>query len=196
VADIVKSEWKEGASKFNNHYYWAAWSVMPVSVILNRRALFDWSVSVYRTFTTQVDADGYLPLELARNTRALGYHNYALPPLVMIAAFGKANGLDLASEGNHALTRLVERDLQGLASPAMFEAKTGYKQNLEGLDEESSKLSWLEPYCWTVNCTAQEQQKLAAIRPAGNYRTGGNLTAIFAAEAHADLSRDDLMKGK
>lgn len=182
VADRVVSEWPETdpVAKINNHYYWAAWSTMATSVVTNRRDLFDWSAKMYGIFARQVDRDGYLPNELARENRALGYNNYAITPVAMIAAFGKANGVDLAAEGDGALKRAAERTLQGIADPHVFEQKTGQEQDLEGLDQQDSKLAWLEPYCWTVGCDGPTAQKAASIRPMKNRRLGGNLTVTFA----------------
>jgi poly(beta-D-mannuronate) lyase len=154
---------------------------MATSVVTNRRDLFDWSAAMYRIFAKQVDKDGYLPNELARETRALGYNNYAITPIAMIAAFGKANGVDLADEGDGALKRAAQRTLQGIADPHVFETKTGQEQDLEGFDQQDSKLAWLEPYCWTVSCDAQTQQKMASLRPMKNRRLGGNLTMLFSA---------------
>ena len=186
VAERVVAEWPESDSvdKINNHYYWAAWSTMATAVVTNRRDLFDWSAKMYGIFANQVDADGYLPNELARETRALGYNNYAITPVAAIAAFGKANGVDLAGEGNGALKRAAERTLQGIADPHVFEAKTGKEQDLEGLDQQDSKLAWLEPYCWTVACDEATKQKVTSLRPMKNRRLGGNLTAVYGSSEH------------
>ena len=185
VADRVVSEWPENdpVAKINNHYYWAAWSTMATGVATNRRDLFDWSVKMYHIFANQADADGYLPNELARESRALGYNNYAITPIAMMAAFGKSNGVDLAAEGNGALKRVAERTIQGIADPHVFEAKSGFHQDLEGFDEQNSKLAWLEPYCWTVGCSGAIAEKAASLRPMKNRRLGGNLTPLFGASA-------------
>jgi len=113
----------------------------------------------------------------------------------MIAAFGKANGVDLAGEGKGALSRVAERVLKGIDDPASFAAKTGHAQNLEGLDSGASKFAWLEPYCWTVHCSAAAARKLESLRPVSNDRLGGDLTSIFAPGAGIE-SRDDVSKEK
>jgi hypothetical protein len=59
---------------------------MAASVALNRQDLFNWSVKEYRIAAGQIEADGTLPNERKRRERAAAYHNYALQPLVMIAA--------------------------------------------------------------------------------------------------------------
>lgn len=187
VADQVTQEWNadDPLEKINNHYYWAAWGVMATSVITDRRDLFDWSTRMYGVFTQQVDAEGYLPNEIKRETRAAGYQLYAVTPLAMVAAFGKANGVDLAGEGNAALSRAVGRALSVYDNPGEYERKTGKRQTLEGADEQRSKMAWLEPYCWTVSCEGVAASKLQELRPMNNSRLGGDLTRVFRRGAGA-----------
>ncbi|TBR40687.1 MULTISPECIES: mannuronate-specific alginate lyase [Dyella] len=181
VGDKVLTEWDLNSprEKINNHFYWAAWAIMATSVVENRRDEFDWAVKTYRIFASQVDNDGYLPNELARQTRALGYHNFAITPLSMIAAFGKANGVDLASEGNGALKRLAERTLAGINDPQVFSAKSGYPQELEDVSKQPTELAWIEPYCWAASCQGPIAQKAESLRPMKNTRLGGDVTAVF-----------------
>lgn len=185
LADQVVQEWPQDDPKINNHYYWAAWAVMATSVVADRRDLFDWAVGMFGVFARQVDSDGYLPNELARGTRALAYHNYALAPLTMIAAFAKANGEDLHMQGHGALMRLAELDLRGVDDPKRFEKRTGQVQNLQDVDKHNA-LSWLAPYCWAVSCPADWLQKAQALSPLQNVRLGGDMSALFlSADAQA-----------
>lgn len=178
MATRVVQEWTDQPlDKINNHEYWAAWAVMAVSVAVNRRDLYAWSMKQFDTAMRQVTDEGYLPNELRRDTRALLYHNYALPPLVMIAAFAKANGQTPDEAKRAALARLVDRVLAGVSDPDEFENKTGKKQVQEF--GERSKFAWLEPYCWTFACAGPAQQKLDQMRPVKSTRLGGNVTDIF-----------------
>lgn len=180
VADQVVLEWSDAPDKnFNNHEYWASWAVMATAVALDRQDLFDWSVKNYRRAAAQIDAEGYLANELARETRALLYHNYSLPPLAMMAAFAKANGLDLAQENDAALKRLAARTLAGIDDPNIFKAKTGKKQKTDDLDDPA-KFSWLEPYCWLYGCSGELTRRLEGYRPIAAYRVGGDVSALFA----------------
>jgi poly(beta-D-mannuronate) lyase len=163
----------------NNHYYWAAWAMMATAVATNRRDLFDQATAIYHVFASQVDPDGYLPNELARSSRAAGYHVYAMLPIAMLAAFGKANGTDLAAEGGHALTRLAQRVQIAIDNPASLAIKVRTQQNTDASDSKSA-WAWLEPYCWTVNCTPQLQARLSSQRPLAVTRLGGDLTAVFS----------------
>lgn len=182
LGEQVVADWDNPPlEKMNNHEYWAAWAAMATAVALNRRDFYDWALAQYRIGAKQVDADGYLPNELKRDTRALAYHNYSLGPLAMIAAFAKANGTDLG-DSREAMQRLADRVLAGVDNPKMFESKTGKKQTREGV-HEPSKFAWMEAYCWTFSCDSTFTKRMDKMRPLKTYRLGGNLTELFAADA-------------
>jgi len=179
MADQVVSDWSNlPLEKINNHSYWAAWSVMATSVVTNRRDLFDWSVKEFKVAANQVDDQGFLPNELKRNQRALAYHNYALPPLAMIATFAQANGVDLRPENNGALKRLGDRVLEGSKEPEEFEQKNGDKQDMTDLKVDS-KYAWLEPYCTLYNCSPDTVARKRQMEPFKTFRLGGDLTRTF-----------------
>ena len=156
---------------------------MATAVALDRRDLFDWSLAIYRRFSRQIDSVGYLPNELDRKSRALGYHNYALTPMAMVAAFGRANGVELAALDDYAIRRLATRVLVGIVDPAGFTARTGRKQELGEFKDQpgqlSGKLVWLEPYCYAVDCSPRTRIKLKSLRPLASTRLGGDLTGVF-----------------
>lgn len=190
LGETVIDDWKDQPlKKFNNHEYWAAWAVMAAGVALDRRDFFDWALAQYRTALTQIDPEGYLPNELRRETRALAYHNYALGPLSMIAAFAKANGVDI-DQGRAAMQRLAGRVLEGVDNPKVFQERTGDKQALEDI-QENSKFAWLEAYCWTFGCGEREKRRMQALRPLKTYRLGGNLTETFAPKARKTARKAD-----
>ena len=81
----------------NNHLYWAGVELAAIGVAASNRSDFDWALAAYDNGISQIRPDGTLPLEMARGGRALHYHLYALAPLVLLAEFGEANGLDLYS---------------------------------------------------------------------------------------------------
>ena len=179
LGDMVVSDWNNlPLEKTNNHSYWAAWSVMATAVVTNRRDLFDWAVKEYKIGAGQIDAEGFLPNELKRKQRALAYHNYALPPLAMIASFAQANGVDLRQENNGALKRLGDRVLAGTSNPDEFKNKNGDKQDMTDLKVES-KWAWLEPYCALYTCSADVLERKHDGQPFKTFRLGGDLTRLY-----------------
>ncbi|EIK95314.1 poly(beta-D-mannuronate) lyase [Pseudomonas sp. M47T1] len=182
LADQVVSDWNNlPLDHTNNHSYWAAWSVMATSVALDRRDLFDWSVKEYKIGANQVDADGFLPNEVKRQQRALAYHNYALPPLSMIASFAQANGVDLRQENNGALKRLGDKVLAGVKDPSIFEAKNGKDQDMTDLKVDS-KFAWLEPWCSLYTCPPDALERKHEGQPFKTFRLGGDLTKVYDPE--------------
>lgn len=129
----------------NNHLYWAAFAYVGAAVAANDRKMFDWCMDAYREGARDIAADGTLPMELARGQMALHYHLYALSPMVMLAAFGEANGIDLYAASDYAIKRLVALCVAGLESPAFFEQKTGVTQ-VTTPAIESWEISWAQPY--------------------------------------------------
>jgi poly(beta-D-mannuronate) lyase len=179
LADQVVSDWDNlPLDKNNNHTYWAAWSVMSTSIVLNRRDLFDWSVKEFKEGANQVDAQGFLPNELKRDKRALAYHAYAIAPLTMIAVFAQANGVDLRPENNGALQRLGNVILTGAKNPNEFQSKNGQDQDLTDIKKQS-KWSWLEPYCSLYACAPDASDRRHVGQPYKNFRMGGDLTRVF-----------------
>ncbi len=183
LGEQVVADWRDQPlERLNNHQYWAAWAVMAASVVVDRRDLFDWSVAQLRIGISQVDAEGYLPNELRRETRALAYHNYSMGPLLMMLAFAQANGVDLRGENHQAIQRLATRVEQGIEDPERFEEKTGFEQELEDLQEDG-KFAWLEPYCALYRCAASTDAWRRSIEPLKTYRLGGDITQLFATPA-------------
>ncbi|MCZ4321352.1 mannuronate-specific alginate lyase [Pseudomonas anguilliseptica] len=179
LAEHTVQDWSDlPLKKINNHSYWSAWSVMATAIATDRRDLFDWAVAQFRIGANQVDADGYLPNELKRSQRALAYHNYSLPPLVMIAAFAQANGVDLRAENHGALQRLAERVLSGADDPDDFARKTGEKQDMDEL-KRPNKYAWLAPYCTLYRCSANAEDYKAQMGPFNTFRLGGNVSQLF-----------------
>lgn len=164
--------------KVNNHDYWAAWAVMLVATRVNDRELFDWSLEKYREAISQIDRDGYLPNEMARQTRALSYHNYALHPLVWLAVFAQANGVELSPAQSAALERLVNRTLEGLEDPEPFVLLTGHAQEMEGLLTPYN-LAWMEVWVSGFKAQGAMNDYLVRYRPMRSTRLGGNLSLLF-----------------
>ncbi|MDF2447123.1 MAG: algL [Moraxellaceae bacterium] len=176
-------------ARMNNHLYWAAAAVAASAVATDRRDLLDWSFGVYRRAAAAIDADGVLATEMARGARALEYHNFALAPLVMVAAIGRANGEDLLALNDCALCRLATRVETGLRDAAWFSERAGSRQ---ALDEVNGKLvPWVAPLAALCPGDARLAAFAQQHAPASARRLGGNLTDLFAHGAGQRLRGDD-----
>lgn len=182
----VAAEWPptDPIPKINNHYYWSAWALMAAAVATDQRASFEAALALYRVFERQAEFDGVLPNELKRASRAAEYHNYAMAPLAMVAAFAKANGVLLAEGESPALVRLARQAEHALDNPQTFAARAGASQESKALGEQSAN-AWLEPYCWVRVCSSSQQARLAVRKPLASTRLGGDLTAVFASAPDA-----------
>ena len=130
---------------YNNHLYWTGYAVAAAAIANDDRGLFRWGVEAYKQGVHDIGEDGTLPLEMDRGQMALHYHLFSLAPLVMIAEFGEANGVDLYAERDYAIKRLVARCVDGLENPGFFQQRTGVQQ-ITTPEIESWQISWAQPY--------------------------------------------------
>ena len=180
LANQVRLDWSDRpVNKRNNHDYWAAWAVMVASVAVGDSDLFEWALQGLDNGLAQINADGYLPNELKRNTRALNYHNYSLPPLVMLAVFAEANGRSLSAQQRTALLKLVTVTIKGIDDPSNFEMITGSAQMTQSLVSPYS-LAWMEPYARYFGSLPEFKRLFDQVRPMVSTRMGGDMTRLFA----------------
>ncbi len=117
---------------------------MAAGIADNRRDLYDWGIDSFKIGIAQVSAEGTLPLEMARRSRALHYHLFAAAPLVTMAELAEANGTDLYGENDKALARLIHRAASGIEDPSFFAAKAGIAQ--EPMDLHADDIAWVAPF--------------------------------------------------
>jgi poly(beta-D-mannuronate) lyase len=170
---------QRSTSARNNHAYWAGLAAVATAIATDDRALFDWGIARARLGIAQIAADGTLPLEMARRSKALQYHLFSLAPLVMTAELAAANGVDLYADG--ALHRLARRTLDGVADPAFFVARTGAAQDFTGGGALGRwHLAWIEPYFARFPAERRDDL-LARFRPLANSWLGGDTTVTYGA---------------
>ena len=146
----------------NNHAAWMGLAVMAVGVANNDDVMFGWGEERFRDQAAQVAADGTLPLELARGARALHYHLFAAEPMLEMAVFGEANGVDLFGVGDHALGRLIGACLLGRSESGFFARLAGVAQESTG----SAAFAWAWPFARRFPGTAlDEMGREAMFRP-------------------------------
>jgi poly(beta-D-mannuronate) lyase len=132
-------------SNQNNHFYWAGVEIAAIGIAADNRGDFDWGMASYDNGIKQIQPDGTLPLEMARGSKALHYHLYALAPLVLLAEFGEANGTDMYAHAGGAIHRLVDVSVSGLRNPALFDKATGVKQEVPKVPS-GDQIGWAPPY--------------------------------------------------
>ncbi len=135
--DIVKT-YETGQvgpnSRANNHRAWAGLATTATGFALQDETLIDWGRKSYDITACQVDADGHLPREMARASRALHYHLYALRPFAGTAELFATHGVSLASKCPTAQARLTAATCIGLSKPETYQQLTGKKQILSIAD--------------------------------------------------------------
>jgi len=159
-----------GRDRENNHMYWAGLAVAAEGVADNDTKGFQWGLKAYRMGIRAIQPDGSLPQEMWRGQMTLHYHLYALAPLVLLAEFGEANGIDLYAEEHGAIHLLVRFCVAGLNNPTLFEKRTGVKQVVT-LPYSGSDIGWAVPY--VRRFPSPEISALIAKAPWVRYTTWG-----------------------
>lgn len=164
----------------NNHLNWAALAAMAVGEATLDGALIDWGLARARVALREVDADGYLPLELQRRSKARHYHLFALKPLILMAEMAAPDGIDLYQAEGGALTRLARRCLSGVADPSGFSERAGVDQEYFQRDAlTGSDIAWLEAF--NARFPAPDQTALLTqYRSVRDRRLGGDMTRRFS----------------
>lgn len=104
----------------NNHSYLRASVTMAWGALEGEDELFQVGIRTFARALDQLDADGALPLELARGTFSLSYHRHALASLVAMAEMAAMQGYDLYGLTNakgQSLHDLVDYLAAGLLEP-------------------------------------------------------------------------------
>jgi poly(beta-D-mannuronate) lyase len=104
----------------NNHYYWDALAVGAVAKLTNNEGEVLWAKDVFAYAMNQLQPNGTLPYEMARNTRALHYQNFAAAPLVYLSAMF---GIESSK-----LRQMIDLNVRGLEDPSLFKMMTGDEQ--------------------------------------------------------------------
>lgn len=180
IAEVVIAEHSDlPDAKLNNHYYWAGAAVGAAGIATQNRELLDWALASYRRSVAAIDKDGVLPRELARRSRALSYHVYALQPLVMLAEIGRVNGVDLYAERDCALCKLINRVADGVRDPSWFAERAGARQVIDSRPDGRAMI-WVAILARACPDDQKLAQLKAAYQPFSGRRLGGNLTDVYA----------------
>ncbi|MBS1155352.1 MAG: Alginate lyase precursor [Proteobacteria bacterium] len=142
MAEFGLAVFRDPRHKKNNHYYWVGLAVLGAGIAANDAKLIDTARGIYDKALADIGDDGTLPLEMARASRALHYHNYAMEPLVLMAEEARLLGEDWYARQDRRLDRLARRIVAGLDDPQWFATRTGKKQEIP----HGNQLGWMLLY--------------------------------------------------
>jgi poly(beta-D-mannuronate) lyase len=129
----------------NNHAYWRALCATSVGILTSDNALYQRGLGQYARAIGQMNADGSLPLEMARHENALHYQSFALAPLVMIAELAARQGIDLYSvrENGHTIDDAVAFLVRASADPSLVKKYASEPQTFSLFSGEKPP-AWVE----------------------------------------------------
>ena len=119
-AAAARTAFDDPAVKRNNHWYWLGLAEMGVALATDDAERWQAAKGIFTDAVGDITPEGTLPLELARQGRALHYHVFALEPLVFMAEIAASRGEDWYAIKDGALHRLVKRTCEGIADPSIF----------------------------------------------------------------------------
>jgi poly(beta-D-mannuronate) lyase len=141
-ADAAHRFFDDRDHKRNNHWYWLGLGLAATALATDSEPHWLRARAIMLDAANDIGADGFLPMELDRKSRALQYHAFSLMPLVVLAELGRSRGEDWYELSGGALHRLAGVTMKGLIDPSHFDQRTGVAQ------ERPSKpgAGWLGPY--------------------------------------------------
>lgn len=130
----------------NNHDYWASWSVMITSMILNDSEMFDWSFTWLKMWINQLvipswKSYAYWPYEVARWTLAADYSNYALVPIMFLADWAVVNNKTLTTTEQKKLAYATNFAAMSIMNPSSLSEISSNQQSVE-----KYKFVWVIPF--------------------------------------------------
>ncbi len=132
----------------NNLRAWAGLAVARIGLTVDDPVLIDWADATVRLVACQADANGSLPLEMARKDLALHYQLHAVTPLVVTAALLQDQGRDLFVACDQAIHRSVNFVLDAFDDPDLVAGIAGKPQSyFDGSEElRGFELAWAQAY--------------------------------------------------
>lgn len=129
MADAATRFFDDRNRQRNNHWYWLGLGLGATALATDSPRHWDMARSIMGDAAADIRADGALPLELARKSRALQYHAFSLMPLVVLAELARSRGEDWYAMAGGALHRLADLTMRSLADPRVMDALAGAPQD-------------------------------------------------------------------
>ena len=154
LANVARADFEIGKSKHNNHYYWLGLGLAATSLATGDASLWSEARTIAIEAAGDIAANGTLPHELERKSRALHYHAFALMPLLTLAELANSRGEDWYALNDGALHRLAAVTLSGFNDPETFNALAGTEQE----EPQQPGAGWVQLYrSWLSRPDAQTQ---------------------------------------
>jgi poly(beta-D-mannuronate) lyase len=127
-ADAARTAFDDQGVKRNNHWYWLGLAQMGVAIATDDAKRWQTAKGIFEDALAEITPEGTLPMEMARQGRALHYHVFAAEPLVIMAEIAATRGEDWYALKDGALHRLVKKTAEGIADPTIFDKLAGVAQ--------------------------------------------------------------------
>ena len=162
-----------GAQK-GNLRAWSSLGVISTGIATGDRALVEAGADVIAMLMCTAEPDGGLPQEMRRGKYALHYQLHAISPLVLSTALLRTQGIDLTSQCDMALKRIVEFAVSDLDTGLKSESYSGVRQSyFDGTERlRPHELAWAGPYLTLFEHDALAD-RVAPLRPLRNSKLGG-----------------------
>lgn len=170
-ADKARAFFDDRERARNNHWYWLGLAAAAVGMAAESPRHWDMAREIFRDAARDIGTDGVLQKEMARRSRALHYHAFALTPLVVMAELAAVRGEDWYAIEGGAVHRLAKLTLGGLVDPTDFDARAGVAQERP----VNGRAGWLQLYR-----TRFPERVPAGVEIADGHRWIGGSAAVLA----------------
>ena len=142
LADRSRAFFDDPQRARNNHWYWLGLGLAAVGIGADSPRHWDMARGIMSDAARDIAANGTLPKEMERQSRALFYHAFTVMPLVVAAELGASRGEDWYALDDGALHRLVKATHDGLVQPEAFDRLAGIAQERP----VNARAGWLQLY--------------------------------------------------
>jgi poly(beta-D-mannuronate) lyase len=109
----------------DNLEIWSGVNAASLALLDGDRSARQYESDIWQGGLQQIGADGYLPSELRRQSRALLYHQYYASALLFLRRLRVALGQPPSAQDDASLHRLIERVEASLCDPSAMAAASG-----------------------------------------------------------------------
>lgn len=173
LADASRGFFDDPERKRNNHWYWLGLGFGATALATGSERHWQMAKGMFADAMRDIGPNGAIADEMARQSRALYYHDFAVMPLVVLAELAAAKGEDWYQGLGAALHRLAALTLAGHADPAVFDRLAGVAQERP----VRPPAGWVDLY--RARFPDRVPKRLVASKP-GHRWLGGDVTVLAA----------------